>query len=108
MMADLDQLISYISQEIPNLAQNILGGYTKQASKDVQSFIKSLQADLEFWTESFAQGKITTDDLEFLVKAKSDLAKMRALKQAGLAKVALDRFRDAVLGVIIKGIQNVL
>jgi len=107
-MANLDRLLSYISQEIPPLAHDLLGGYAQQATKDIQRFIKTLEVDLKSWTELYAQGRITSSDFEFLIKGKGDLVKMRALKQAGLAKVALEKFRDAALGIIIRGIQSAL
>lgn len=105
-MTNYDQLFSFLSQEVPLLAHNILGGYSGQATKDVQKFVSSLETDLKSWIASFSKGELTIADLEFLLKGKRDLAEMHALKQAGLAKVTLDRFKDAVLGAIIKGIQT--
>ncbi len=104
-MSNYEQLYSYLLQEIPLLAQNILGGYTGQATKDAQIFLQSLETDLKTWIEALSKGEISPADLEFLLRGKRDLAKLQVLKQAGLAKVAIEQFRDALLGVILKGIQ---
>ena len=44
---------------------------------------------------------ITTSTIEFLVKGKQDLAEMEALKQAGLALVRVDQFRNSLVDLVI-------
>lgn len=48
-----------------------------------------------------AKGDLTKDDFEWLLAGKKDVALLVALKQKGLAKVALDRFSNGLIDVIV-------
>jgi hypothetical protein len=75
--------------------------YLKSAKADSQDFLETVKADLKRWTKLLAQGRLTKEDYEFLVKGKKDLAEMNALTQAGLAAVRVDRVRVALIDLII-------
>ena len=75
--------------------------YKTAAVKDGKAFLEKSKTDLERWTKMLAKGELTRDDFEWLVVGKKDLAELVALKQKGLAKVALDRFVNGLIDTIV-------
>jgi hypothetical protein len=100
-MADFDQLLSALKQGAAQLAAHSLQDFRKAAVKDAHAFLEQTRADLERWVHELEAGTLTKDDFEFLVKGKQDLAEMQALKQAGLALVRVDQFRNSLLNLVI-------
>ncbi len=47
------------------------------------------------------QGYLTRDDFDWLVFGKKDLAALHALKQKQLTTVALDRFINGLIDIIV-------
>jgi hypothetical protein len=72
------------------------------ALRDGGAFVEKTKADLERWTGLLASGALSREDFEWLLQGKKDLAELEALRQAGLAQARLDRFRDAILGVVAR------
>ena len=76
---------------VGDLLHKVLGVFTSDKAK----------ADLQRWTTMLASGQLSKDDFEWLLQSKKDLAELVALKQAGLAQVALDRFVNGLLNVVV-------
>ena len=107
-MEKFNQLLKILEQEVPKLAQNILSGYATQAVDDVKGFMKSAESDLKNWMIALGNSEITSADLEFLIKGKKDLAEMSALKQIGLGEVAIDKFKEAMLNIIVSSVVKII
>ncbi len=75
--------------------------FREAAEKDGNAFLDRTEEDLRRWTKLLAQGDLSQDDFEWLVAGKKDLAEMEALKQAGLALVRLERFRNALISLVV-------
>lgn len=84
-----------------DIAREEAKGFVKEATSDGKAFLNAIRDDLELWTKQLAEGKLTVEDFEFLVKGKKDLAQMKALTQAGLAAVRIDRVRMAMIDLVI-------
>jgi len=65
-----------------------------------KAFIDDSEEDFKKWTKQVADGDMSKDDLEFLVKGKADLAMVNWHTQIGLTKVAVDKFRNSLLDLI--------
>ena len=100
-MADFNQLLSALKDGVARLAAQSLQDFRKAAVKDADAFLEKTRADLSRWAGELEAGTLTQDDFEFLVKGKQDLAEMQALKQAGLALVRVDQFRNSLLDLVI-------
>ena len=83
------------------LAKKTLKGFKEEAVSDTKKFLEASKSDLKRWVKLLAQGDITQDDFEWLVLGRKDVAKMYALKQAGLTLVRIDRFKSALLNLVI-------
>ncbi|MDY4350181.1 hypothetical protein [Pectobacterium brasiliense] len=97
-----------IGQEIKNYAQDSWFPYKDAAIKDGENFVNKLKKDLELWTTQLANKQISKEEFTFLVKAKTDLATLNALKQVGLAQTQYDKFINGLVGVVISSVFKII
>lgn len=100
-MATFDEFLETLKTELVEFAEYSWKTYKTAAVKDGKAFLEKSKTDLERWTKMLAKGELTRDDFEWLVVGKKDLAELVALKQKGLAKVALDRFVNGLIDTIV-------
>ncbi|HAO21068.1 MAG TPA: hypothetical protein DCQ37_11715 [Desulfobacteraceae bacterium] len=100
-MANFDDFLKEVGKSLTEFAKNNWNTYKDAAVKDGKLFIEKSKADIERWLKLLASGGLNRDDFEWLIMGKKDLAELNALKQAGLTKVALDRFINGVIDIII-------
>jgi len=96
-MADFDDFLDTLKDEVVALASDHLDDLQDEAVQDSQQFLEESKEDLKRWTKLLDEGVLSKKDFESLVKGQEDLARMEALKQAGLAAVEVDRFRQNLL-----------
>jgi hypothetical protein len=98
-MPNFDEFLAAFKEKLAPLVAD-LKRYKDAAAKDANSFIEDTRADLERWTRLVAQSELSADELRWLLSGRLELAKMVALKQAGLAKVRLDAFKKGLLEAV--------
>ena len=105
---DFESLLKNLEDEISSLAVSTVKDYADQAKKDGLNMIEALKTDIQNWSQEVIDGKLSKDDLEFLVMSKKELIQMNALKQAGLALVKIDEFKNSVLTLIVNGLTALI
>lgn len=100
-MPDFNGFLDTLTERIGALAVGNLKDFKDAITKDGKAFLDKAQKDLERWTGLLEGGQLTAEEFEFLVKGKKDLADLAALKQAGLAKARLDKFRNSLVELVI-------
>ncbi|MBD3334089.1 MAG: hypothetical protein GF355_01070 [Candidatus Eisenbacteria bacterium] len=100
-MSKFDTFIEDLRGEIKILAREAGKEMAGAALKDSRTFIRKAKKDLERWTRLLAKGDLTADEFEFLVEAKRDLAVMEALKQEGLSRIRVERFRRRLIDLVV-------
>ena len=98
---DINGILRNIEGQTKALAQQQFKQYTQQALTDVTSSLQDSKADLERWVEELARGEIDKEEFESLVQGQLDVAKMHALKQAGLAEVQIESFVNGVIDIVV-------
>jgi hypothetical protein len=73
----------------------------EEAIEDSQKFLTGVKDDAQRWISLLIEGRLTPDDLLWLIKGKRDLAELLFLKQKGLAKSDLDKFFEGLIETII-------
>ena len=73
----------------------------QDAVEDSKKFLTDVKDDVQRWISLLAEGKLTTDDLGWLIKGKREVAELLFLKQKGLAQPDLDKFFEGLLETII-------
>jgi hypothetical protein len=100
-MPDFSEFADQLKTEIIDLAESRLDDLKEEALEDGRQFVNEAEDDLKEWTELLEEGELTKSGFESLVKGKKELAKMESLKQAGLAAVEAQKFRDALFDRIV-------
>jgi hypothetical protein len=90
-----------IEKQTAVLAETLLQGFAEQAVRDAADFRSKSEQQIAEWLVDFSNGDITRKNLESLVRGERDLAEMRALKQEGLGKVALDTFTSGFMEIVL-------
>ncbi len=101
MPTKFDDFIDAVLKGVPALAKQLFADLETQATEDTKAFLDKSRTDLQRWTESFANGKLTKGELTDLTQAKIAVAEIHALTQAGVTLVMLDNFRKALINLII-------
>lgn len=100
-MSNSDEFNDAIEDGVKELSKRILKGFKEEALADAKAFLDASKEDLHRWTKLLSEGKLSEDDFEWLVLGRKDVVELHALKQSGLALVRLDRFRNALIDLVI-------
>ena len=100
-MIKLEEFFKALNKELVEFAEYSWKSYRDAAIRDGKEFLDKNKADIGRWIKLLASGDLNRDDFEWLVAGKKDLAEMFALKQAGLTKVAMDRFINGLIDTIV-------
>lgn len=103
-----DQIYALLKKNIASLARNTLNDYEAEAKQDGQHALDSMKGNLQHWAQEVENGAMTQDDLRFLLNGEEGLNKMIALKQAGLAAVHVDQFKDGLINMIIGTVTGII
>ena len=109
-MANLDfqNILETLKTEVTNLALSTVNSYKNEATADALNLLNMMKENLSTWTIELADGKISAKDFEFLVLGQKELIEMNALKQAGLAMIKVDEFKNSILNLIIKTVNGLI
>jgi len=105
---DYQATILALKNEVTRLALSSVQNYKNEAKADGLKLVDSLKVDIQNWSKQLAEGKLSADDLEFLVMAKKEVIEMDALKQVGLGMIKVDEFKSNVLQLIVKSLVGVI
>jgi len=100
-MSTFDAFFDNILSASKDLAQQTLQGFVAQAESDATDFLNQSKQQLNLWTDQLASGQLSSDEFNDLALGLKDLALMHALTQAGVAAATAQRFRDAVIKLVI-------
>ncbi len=105
---NFDELYTELANGVETVAKNTLQDYEKEAKTDGINAIDNIKNSLQHWTEEVENGAMNTDDLAFLLKSEEGLAEMITLKQAGLAEVHIDEFRNGLINMILSTLTGLI
>jgi hypothetical protein len=108
MPLDFNNVFNTLKTGVVNLAETTLSNFVAAASQDGLAFLDALKTQLEGWVQQVATGALSASDLEFLVLAQKDLLAMTALKQAGLAEIAVDQFKNDVINLVTSTLTSLI
>jgi len=109
-MADIDfkDILEKLKDEAVSLAVATFKKYRDEAKADALKLLDDIKDSLQTWTIQLAEGKLSKDDFEFLVLAQKELIEMNALRQAGLALIRANEFKNSLLSLVTKTITGLL
>jgi hypothetical protein len=93
---------------VESFAEEKFNEIKEEAVEDSKDFLTAVKNDVQRWISLLAEGKLTSDDLLWLIKGKRDLAKLLFLKEKGLTKADLDKFFEGLLETIISTVFKII
>ncbi|MEO9779015.1 MAG: hypothetical protein ABJH07_08430 [Sedimentitalea sp.] len=103
-----NEFIDAVQEGLKTLVKNTVQETIDQAEADAKAFVKDSEQALRRWGDALAQEKISKDDFEYLVGGQKDLAKMHALKAAGVTQARLERFRTGLISLVVSSAFNAI
>jgi hypothetical protein len=100
-MSLFDSFQGNVTDGAKSLAQQTLQYFITQAKSDTSDFLNQSKQQLNEWTDQLALGQLSQDEFADLVGGLKDLAAMQALTEAGIVATRVQRFRDAVIKLVI-------
>jgi hypothetical protein len=98
---EFDEFVTRVAKGTKDLAENTLRGYKEEALVDTKIFLEKSKDDAKRWSKLLVEGSITKDDYEWLILSRKDVVELTLLKQAGLSAVRIDRFKNALINLVI-------
>jgi len=108
MPIDFNNVFNTLKTGVINLAETSLKNFVAAASQDGLTFLDALKTQLAGWAQQAADGQLSASDLSFLILAQKDLLALTALKQAGLAEIAVDQFRTGVINLVTTTLTSLI
>lgn len=105
---DTTPILKEVEKQIAELAKTSFQNYASQAQKDGTSFLIAIEKDMNRWVGLLEANEISPADFKDLILGQQELFRLVALKQAGLAAIQADRFKHAVLNLLINTTLSVL
>jgi hypothetical protein len=66
-----------------------------------EQFLQGSSEDLARWSGLMASGALRARDFQWLVQARTDLSRLKAIGQIGNAKGGIDRFRNVLIETLL-------
>jgi len=109
-MSDInfDELFKNLTAEVVSIAKDSLKDYENEAKADGQQALENIKLSLQQWAKELETGVITPEDLSYLLREEEGLNQMIALKQAGLAAIHIDKFRNDIVNTIVATITGLV
>jgi len=108
MTINFDQLYADLKSGVETIAKNSLQNYEAQAKTDGINALDNLKTNLSNWAQEVENGALTKEDLEFLLQSEESLNEMVTLKQAGLAAIQIDKFKNSLINLVISTITGLI
>ncbi|WP_221392721.1 hypothetical protein [Dyadobacter sp. NIV53] len=105
---NFDQIYQSLQTGVESVAKESLDGYVNQAKKDGEQALGTIKENLQRWAIEVESGALNKEDLEFLLQGEEALDELVALKEAGLAAVQIDKFRNGLINMIIGTITGIV
>jgi regulator of replication initiation timing len=105
---NFDDLYKSLLSGIESLAKGSLKEFENAAKADGEQALNDIKQNLQQWVKELETGAITRDDLEYLLQENEALEKMVALKEAGMAEIHIDTFRNNVINLVVSTVTGLI
>lgn len=105
---NFEQYFKDLESGITGVAKETVSDFVDQGKQDGQNVLNLMKSDLERWTIEVTNGEMSVADFSFLMKAQKDLDQMDALKEAGIAAIDLDRFKNGLISLVVNTLAKLV
>jgi arsenate reductase-like glutaredoxin family protein len=93
---------------VTNFAVSELKNFPDQTITDIVKFLENAKGDIERWVIQYAEGKLTADELKWLIKGSKDLAELLFLKEKEFTKEQLNHILNNLVEVIVSAVLKAI
>jgi hypothetical protein len=105
---DIAELLNEIKRQTLEILSNNFKEFKPELQKDITVFLENSKQKLERWALLVADGSITSEELEWLLKSEQDLITLQALQTAGLSKIKLNNIKKTIIKTVFQVIIAVI
>ncbi|WP_130734862.1 hypothetical protein [Flavobacterium sp. J27] len=99
---DIEKLIKDLKESLLTLLGNKYKEFKPEIQKDITSFLKESEEKLKRWALLLADGSITKEELEWLLKSQKDLVALKAIQTVGISKIKLNNIKNSIIKTIFE------
>lgn len=105
---NFSEVFDQLKVEALSLAQNSIKEFGRKAKHDAEALLNGMEDKLKRWSLLLANEDLTPEDFEWLVNSQKDLVEMSGLKEAGLAAIRIEEFKNSLLNLVVSTITSVV
>jgi hypothetical protein len=94
----LTAILTFAKSECNDLKEELV--------KDSIKILEKAKEDIKRWIPLYIKGKLTSDELMWLIKGQKDIAELMLLKQKGVTKAQLNNFFNNLIEIISNTISK--
>jgi hypothetical protein len=105
---DFEKILKQLKESLMEVLGDQYAGFKKETKKDLEDFISGSRDKLERWTNLLADGEISLDEYEWLIKSQEDLLALKGLEKVGISRISLGHFKNKVVKTIVDIIKGIV
>ena len=105
---DFQELLKGLKKNLTEILGDQYSDFKKETKEDLEVFLETSKDKLERWTKLLANGELSLDEYEWLVKSQKDLLTLKGLQQVGISKISLGHFKNKVVKTIVDVVKGLI
>lgn len=97
---DIEKLIKDLKEALLNLLGDKYKEFKPEVKKDITAFLIASEEKLKRWILLLAEGSLTKDEFEWLLKSQKDLLALKAIQAAGISKIRANNIKNSIIKTI--------
>ncbi|MEM1338398.1 MAG: hypothetical protein AAF717_15915 [Bacteroidota bacterium] len=105
---DFQELLKDLKKNLAEILGDQYTDFKKETKADIEGFLEASKDKLERWTKLLANGELSPEEYEWLVKSQKDLLTLKGLQQVGISKISLGHFKNKVVKTIVEVVKGLV
>lgn len=97
---DIEKLIKDLKESLLTLLGDKYKEFRPEIEKEIKEFLKQSEDKLKRWILLLAEGSITKDEFEWLLKSQKDLLALKTIQASGLSKIKVNNIKNSIIKTI--------
>lgn len=97
---DIEKLIKDLKDTLLTLLGSKYKEFKPEIQKDITDFIKQSEEKLKRWILLLADGSLTKEEFEWLLKSQRDLVALKTIQATGISKIRINNIKNSILKTI--------
>ncbi len=98
---DIEKLMKDLKEALLTLLGNKYKEFKPEIQNDVTTFLKESEEKLKRWILLLAEGSLTKEEFEWLLKSQKDIVALKALQTVGISKIRINNIKNSIIKTIV-------